>query len=182
MYLKSRDIAAVATCSALWASLNITINPIFFQVTRMPFLCDLIGFILLSLVVWWTRKPGAASLTGLLVAALTLIVRPGAFHMLGFVAASILFDLLTMRVGYNRIFGSYRKYSILIVISIACAWVAGLIIGNFFMNFKTIYAILFFSGLHALGGLIGGIVGAVLIQALTIRKVQTIFAETSVGS
>jgi MFS superfamily sulfate permease-like transporter len=47
------------------------------------------------------------------------------------------------------------------------------------MNFKTIYAILFFSGLHALGGLLGGIVGAILIKALTTRKVQTIIAETS---
>jgi hypothetical protein len=179
MYLKSRDVAAVATCSAFWAVLNTTISPIFFQVTRMPFLCDLLGFISLSLVVWWTRKPGAASLTGFIVAALTLIVRPGAFHMLGFIVASILFDLLTMRVGYDRIFGSYKKYSILIIISTVCAWVAGLIIGSFFMNFKTIYAILFFSGLHALGGLLGGIVGAILIKALTTRKVQTIIAETS---
>ncbi|MGQ9542840.1 MAG: hypothetical protein ACUVTM_01940 [Candidatus Bathyarchaeia archaeon] len=179
MYFTSRNIVAIAACSAFWAILNTTISPIFWQVTRMPFLCDLLGFISLSLVIWWTRKPGSASLTGLIVSGLTLIMRPGAFHMLGFIVASILFDFLTMGVGYKKIFERPNMgYLVLVLISVACAWVAGLIIGSFFMGFTTTYAILLFSGLHAVGGLLGGIVGVFIVRALSMRRIQTMTAET----
>ena len=138
----------------------------------MPFMCDLLAFISLILVVWWTRKFGSASFTGLVVTALTLMLRPGAFHMLGFIVASILFDVLVKAVGYKLSFESGLRGSlILILFSTLCAGIAGAIIGIFFMGFNTTTAILTFAGLHAVGGVIGGAIGAFLIGALMKRKV-----------
>ena len=66
-YLNTRDITAIVMCGALWAVLNNTFAPIFWQLTHMPFLCDFLAFTSLILVTWWTRKFGAASLTGIIV-------------------------------------------------------------------------------------------------------------------
>ncbi len=172
VYFTTRDVAAVAASAALWGILNILISPIFWQVTRMPFMCDLLAFISLILVVWWTRKLGSVSLTGLVVTALTLTLRPDALFMLGFIVASILFDVLTRAVGYKNSFESGLSGSlILILFSTICAGIAGAIIGSFFMGFSTAAAILTFAGLHAVGGIIGGTIGAVLVTALMKRKI-----------
>jgi hypothetical protein len=141
----------------------------------MPFLCDLLAFSSLIIIVWWTRKLGAASLTGLIVSILTIVLRPTAFQMLGFIVASILFDILTRGVGYKRLLEHRLVGSaILVLISLLCGGVAGAIIGSFFMGFKTLVAVLTFSGLHALGGLIGGVLGVVLVRALMTRKVSVL--------
>jgi len=106
------------------------------------------------------------------VTALTLTLGPGGFHMLGFIVASILFDVLTRGVGYKFPFESGLRGSlILILFSILCAGVAGTIIGAFFMGLNTATAILTFAGLHAVGGVIGGVIGAILVKALMRRKV-----------
>lgn len=171
-HFTTRDIAAIAASAALWGILNVLISPIFWQVTRMPFMCDLLAFISLILVIWWTRKFGSASLTGLVVVALTFTLRPDAFFMLGFVVASIFFDVLTRAVGYKNSFESgVRGFLILILFSTLCAGIAGSIIGSFFMGFNTVVAILTFAGLHAVGGIIGGIIGAILVGALMKRGV-----------
>jgi len=171
-YFTTRDVAAIAASSALWGILNILISPIFWQVTGMPFICDLLAFISLILVIWWTRKFGSASLTGFTVTALTLVLRPGAFFMLAFIVASILFDVLTRAVGYRSSFESgVRGSLILVLFSTLCAGVAGSIIGSLFMGFSTAVAVLTFAGLHAVGGVIGGTIGAILVGALMRRKV-----------
>jgi len=170
----SRDIAAVAACSALWGILNTLISPIFWQLTRMPFLCDLLAFMALILVVWWTRKFGAASLTGVVVAAMTLTIQPTAFHILAFIAASIVFDIAVKALGYERLFASPVGGSlILIILSVLSAGIAGAIIGPLFMGLGALQAILTFSGLHAFGGLIGGIIGVVVVRALTARRIKS---------
>jgi len=173
MYFTSRDIAAVAVCSALWGILNTFISPIFWQLTRMPFLCDLLAFMALILVVWWTRKFGAASLTGLVVAGITLTLRPTSFDILAFVAASIVFDVATRILSYEQLFRNpIRGSAMLIFLSLASAGIAGAIIGPFFMGFRTQQAILTFSGLHAFGGLIGGVLGVILVRALMARRIK----------
>jgi hypothetical protein len=171
--LSSRDITAVAVCAALWAALNLTVTPIFWQLTHMPFMCDMLAFISLILVLWWTRKFGAASLTGLMVTALTFMLRPAAFHMLGFTAASIVFDIMTRAIGYSKCFNKPIASVIsLVSFSTICAGVAGLIIGSFFMTFETASAVLLFSGLHAVGGFIGGVIGFIIVEALAARRVM----------
>jgi hypothetical protein len=139
----------------------------------MPFLCDLLAFAALMLVVWWTRRFGAAALTGVVFGVLSFVLRPGAFFNSSFIVAAIAFDLLTRAVGYNRMFNKPLVGSIAaVLISTACAALAGLIIGALFMSFATFPAILTFAGLHAIGGLIGGLVGAGIIATLKARRIE----------
>jgi len=171
--LGTRGVTAVAVCAALWAVLNALISPFFWQLTHMPFLCDLLAFAALMLVAWWTRRLGAASLTGIVFGVLSLILRPGAFFNLVFVVAAIAFDLLTRAVGYDRMFNKPLVGSITaVLISVVCAALAGLMIGALFMGFTTFPAILAFAGLHAIGGLIGGVVGAGIITTLKARRIE----------
>ena len=170
-HFDTRDIVAIVMSASIWGVLNNTLAPIVWRMTHLPFTCDLLGFVSLILVAWWARRFGAASLTGILVTGLTLVLQPNAFHMFGFVTASILFDILTRLVGYNSCFDRPLT-SILILISFStiCAGVAGLIIGSFFLEIRI--ALEVFTGLHALGGFIGGLVGLVLVRALMARKVM----------
>lgn len=169
-YFNTRDILAVTMCGAIWTVLNNTLAPVVWQMTHLPFTCDLLGFVSLTLVVWWTRRFGAALATGLLVAALTLIVRPDALHMFGFVIASLVFDIFTRVIGYgNSLDKVVRSIISLISFSTISAGIAGLIIASFFLEFPV--ALNVFAGLHAIGGFIGGTIGVVLIRALTARGV-----------
>jgi len=90
--------------------------------------------------------------------------------MFGFIVASILFDVATRIVGYGNCFNK-PLISVLSLLSLStvCAWIAGLFIGSLVMSLGSILAILTFSGLHAVGGLIGGVVGLVLVNALKAR-------------
>jgi len=164
---------AATVCGALWAILNALISPIFWQLSHMPFLCDLLAFTSLTLVVWWTRKLGAATLTGVVVAALTLILNPAAFHIFAFMAASIIFDIATKGVGYHNCLDK-------VVVSMACviffstlsAGLAGAIIGSIFMDIRTLTGVLTFAGLHAVGGTLGGAIGFTVIRALAARRIH----------
>ena len=90
--------------------------------------------------------------------------------MLGFMAASILFDILTRTIGYSNCFDKpIPSTSSMITFSTACAGVAGLIIGSIFMNLNTIWLIITFATTHAVGGTIGGIFGLILMNALKTR-------------
>lgn len=173
MYLTSRDIAAVAFCSALWGVLNAWISPTFFRLTRMPFLCDMLAFMVLVLAIWWTRKFGAASLVGVVVAAMAFMINPTAFQMVGFVTATIVFDIVTKLLTYERLFRDFTVgAAVLVAISVLCAALAGIIIGAFFMGYTALSAVLIWGGLHAIGGLIGGTIGVVIVKALMIRHVR----------
>ncbi len=170
-YFNTRDITAIIMCAVLWAVLNNTLSPIFWQMTGMPFLCDFLAFTSLILVAWWTRKFGAVSLTGLIVTILTFALT-GRYHMLGFMAASILFDILTRTIGYSNCFEKPLPSTIsMISFSTICAGVAGLIIGSIFMSLNPIWAVITFATNHAIGGIIGGIFGLVLVNALKTRIV-----------
>ena len=171
--LGTRGVTAVAVCAALWAVLNAFISPFFWQLTQMPLLCDLLAFAALVLVVWWTKRFGAASLTGVVFGVLSFVLRPGAFFNLAFVAAAIAFDFLTRALGYDRMFTRRLVGSIAaVLISVVCAALAGLIIGSLFMNLASLPAILSFAGLHAVGGLIGGVIGAGMVAALKARRIE----------
>jgi hypothetical protein len=174
MYFTTRDIAAIAVCSALWGVLNTILSPVFWELTKMPFLCDLLAFTVLVLVIWWTEKFGAASFVGVIVTVMTLMLRPTAFHMTGFLVASVVFDVATRILGYGRLFQNpVWGSAVLITFSVLSAGIAGIIIGAFFMGFKTQQAILSFAGLHALGGLIGGAIGVMTVRALIARRVRS---------
>lgn len=175
-YFKTRDVAGITVFAALWGVLNPIISPVFFQFFHLPFLCDLIGFATIILVVWFVRKVGTATLTGIIATILNLTIRPDLTNFLGFTAASIVFDVLAYLIGYKvlfrkRLLGSFCLFTI----SVFSATVAGIIIGSFFMDpilLQRWGGILIWAGLHAVGGVLGGVLGVTLINALTLRGIQ----------
>jgi hypothetical protein len=102
-----------------------------------------------------------------------MIVRPTALHFFGFFAASIVFDMLAFLSGYNRLFERRLVGSvILFMISVFSAAIAGLVIGSFLMAPSALMqwgGVLGWAGLHAVGGIIGGILGITIMNALNIR-------------
>jgi len=163
-------------CAALWGVLNVTISPVFFAMTHLPFACDLIGFTCLIIAVWWTKKLGTATAVGLISTVINFILRPEATHFVGFTVASVLFDITTRIVGYKTCFGNLKTSGLcLVALSILSGALAGSIIGTFFMApgiISKVYGTVFiFAGLHATGGLIGGALGFILVKALQLRGV-----------
>mgnify|MGYP007042364955 CR=1 FL=1 len=174
VYLNTRHIAAIAMCAALWGVVNAYIAPIFWNATHMPFFCDMLGIILLTLILWWTRKLGAATITGIITTIITLILNPYATQSLAFIATSIVFDILTRLIGYQNCLDKPLSSIVsLLFISVVSTAVAGVIIGNLFMNpnlLTTMFGgVTFFAALHAVGGVIGSTIGLVLVRALSTR-------------
>jgi len=175
-YFDSREVAAIALFSALWGVLNSIFAPIVFRMTGLPILCDMIGFAILTLTVWWVRKFGAATAVGLIATVVNFVFNPGGFHFLGFTVASIAFDIAAKLIGYNRSFkNSLFATASMLPVSVLSAALAGLIIGTFFMAAPALAkwgGVLSWAGLHAIGGVIGGIIGIVLVVSLATRGVR----------
>ena len=173
VYFRTRDLAGISIFAALWGVLNVTVSPAFFQIFHLPFACDLIGFSALILAVWWSRKIGTATFVGLIALIINLIVRPTALQFFGFLAASIVFDILAFVSGYERLFEEKLVGSIILfMISVSSAAFAGLVIGSFFMAQPALTqwgGVLGWAGLHAVGGIIGGSIGITIMTALSIR-------------
>jgi hypothetical protein len=177
-YFSTRDLAAIALCSALWAVLNGFLSPVFFSMFGLPFLCDLIGFSVLILATWWIKKLGAITLIGLIATLITLALGlgpSGGIQFLGFTVVSVFFDFVTWLIGYNSFF---KKSAFLVVtlmtISIVSAAIAGCLIGLFFMPATALAnsgGVLGWAALHAVGGVMGGVIGIFLIFALNNRNV-----------
>jgi len=173
-YMSSRDIAAIAMCAALWSVLSAYIAPIFWRTTNMPFFCDMLGIISLILALWWIRKFGAITITGITATIITLILNPDATHFFGFTTASVVFDILTRLIGYqNCLQKPILGVISLLFASVISTAIAGIVIGNLFMNPNFLASmfggVAFFSVLHAAGGFIGGTIGVALIKALSTR-------------
>jgi riboflavin transporter FmnP len=77
-YFSTRELAAISLSAALWAVFNWLVSPIFWQLTHLPILCDMVGVTVLIVTLWWTRKPGAGATMGLIATVLNFIFRPGA--------------------------------------------------------------------------------------------------------
>jgi len=176
-YFKTRDLAGIIIFAALWGVLNVTLSPIFLQIFSLPFLYDIIGFSALILAIWWTRKLGTATFVGLIALIINMFVRPTAPHFFGFLAAFVVFDILAFFSGYKRLFEKRLLGSIaLFVTAVLSAAVAGLIIGLFFMEPMALTrwgGVLSWAGLHAIGGVLGGVLGISLMNALIIRGITT---------
>jgi len=182
-YFGTRDLAGITIFAALWGVLNVIVSPIFFQVFHLPFCCDLIGFAAIILAVWYVRKIGTATLVGIIATIINFMFRPEAYHFFGFTAASIVFDIFTFLAGYKRVFEKRLLGSLsLVIISVFSAAVAGQIIGTFFLDAMILQkwgGALVWAGLHAIGGVIGGAIGASLTNALIARGITPKVAEAA---
>jgi len=175
-YFSTRDVAAIAICGALWGVLNVLFAPTFFRATGLPFLCDLIGFAILILGAWWIRKPGALTIVALIATLINLGLGTG-IQILGFLAASVFFDVVMAIIGYGRAFKKPAYTAVtMMIIAIASAAVAGVIIGTLFMVGAPLLAqwggVAGWAGLHMIGGVIGGIIGTTLVIALKKRSIN----------
>ena len=136
----------------------------------MPFFCDMLGVISLTLALWWIRKFGSVTVTGITATIIMMMLNPNATHFFGFTAASVIFDVLTRLIGYqNCLEKPMLSVVSLLFASVASTAVAGIVIGNLFMNPAPFGGVAFFSVLHAAGGVIGGTIGLMLIKALSTR-------------
>jgi len=177
-YFNTREIAAITMFAALWGVLSSIFAPIVFRMFGIPILCDMIGFAVLILSVWWIRKLGAATAVGLIATVVNFVFNPSGFHFLGFTAASIVLDVMTRLIGYDRSFKNSLFTTVsMLSVSVLSAAVAGLIIGTFFMVAPALArwgGVLGWAGLHAVGGIIGGFIGITLVTGLSIRGVRRV--------
>jgi hypothetical protein len=174
-YYNSREIAVIALLAALWGILNSIFSPIVFAMFQLPILCDMIGFSVLSLTVWWVRKLGAVTLVGLIATLISFTFNPLGIFFLGFTAASVIFDLVAWLARYDVYF---KKPSLTMIalfsFSVLSATVAGFVIGTYFMAAPALVGwggVAGWAGLHAVGGIIGGFIGVALVAGLTTRRV-----------
>ncbi len=165
-YFTSKDITIIVVSAAFWSVLNVTLAPLFWSLTRLPFFCDMLAIISLFLSAWWTKRLGAATLTGIIATLLNFVFRPEAVHFLGFTIASFIFDLLSRGVGYERCFS--RGGILATIIAVLSTWIAGFIIGMFFLAKADLIV---FPLLHATGGLIGALLGLAIIRGLESRGI-----------
>jgi hypothetical protein len=174
-YFNPRDVAAIAICAALWGVLNSIFAPLFFSIFHVPFFCDIIGFAVLILAAWWIRKFGAITIIGVIATLINIALVPNPYHFLGFTVASIFFDFAITIAGFDRAFGKRTHTAVsMMSISIASSAIAGYIIGTFFMAgpaFAATGGVLGWAGLHAIGGIVGGAIGASLVTGLDARKI-----------
>lgn len=174
-YFNSKQLTVIAISASLWAILNWTVTPIFWDLTHLPILCDMVGVSLLVLTVWWIRKLGAASMIDAIATMLNFILRPSTIHFLGFTVASIVFDASTRLITYEKGFNRRVISNVAILgTSFLSALVAGFIIGSLFINpvsLSNMYGgILFFAMLHGAGGILG-VIGIVIVRGLEVRKI-----------
>jgi hypothetical protein len=174
--LNSHMVATIAIFAALWGVLSSIFAPIVFRVFGLPILCDMIGFAVLALTIWWIRKFGAATVVGLIATVVNFVFNPAGVHFLGFAAASLVFDVTAKLIGYDRCFKKPLFTTVsMLPVSVLSAAAAGLIIGTFFMATPALAVwggVLGWAGLHAVGGVIGGFIGVVLITGLAVRGIQ----------
>jgi hypothetical protein len=172
----TRDLAFIAIAAALWAVLNATISPIFWQATKLPILCDMLGLSMFALTAWWVRKPGSVTMMGGVATLIYFMMIPGGTQFLGFTAAAVFFDVVASIVGYSRCCGEGKVgAACLLGLSVASAFVAGFIIANVFMAAAYLAGYggaIMFALIHAAGGAIGGALGIVLIQGLKRRGMR----------
>lgn len=177
-YFDNRDVAAIALFSAFWGVSNSIFAPIVFRMFGLPILCDVVGFATLIVAVWWIRKFGAATSIGLIATVINFVFNPAGVHFLGFAAASIIFDAMAKLIGYDRCFRNTLFARVLVLsVSVLSAAVAGLIIGMFFMMAPALVGwggVLGWAGLHAVGGIIAGLIGTAFVTALDIRGVRKV--------
>lgn len=176
-YFNSRDVAAIALFASLWGVLNSLLSPIFFNIFGLPILCDIIGFVMLTISVWWIKKLGATTVIGIVATPINFIFNyTGGIFFLGFTVASVVFDVLAKLVKYRNSFRTSAFATIsMTLISTLSAAVAGFINGMFFMTAPMLAGwggVLGWAMLHAIGGVIGGIIGASLVIVLNSRGIR----------
>ncbi|HDI12469.1 MAG TPA: hypothetical protein ENF63_02625 [Candidatus Bathyarchaeota archaeon] len=174
--LKTVDIALISVLSAMWIVLHLYFGPLGFQLLHLPIFCDISAFLTLIIAVWIIGKFGGASAIGIIGSLIVMGIRSAPFQ-LGFLASAIIFDVLCLAVRHKPLKGALNALG-LSIFTIISAYIAGVIIGVFFMTGSTYWALTFWGGWHAVGGLLSVIIALPIIGALEKAGVRTLKGET----
>lgn len=174
-YLSTRYLILIGILSALWITLQLTIGPLGFELLRLPVLCDVAAYSTLILAVWILGRFGGASLVGIIGSTVILFLRPGAFQILGFAASAVLFDALCLTIRH-KVFTRTVNIVVVSVVTIVSAYFAGAVIGLVFMAnlpyWSVSWALTYWAGLHALGGLLSLLITLPVVGALERANVR----------
>lgn len=174
--LKTVDIALISVLSAMWIVLHLYFGPLGFQLLHLPIFCDISAFLTLIIAVWIIGKFGGASAIGIIGSLIVMGIRSAPFQ-LGFLASAIIFDILCLAVRHKPLKGTLNILG-LSIFTIISAYIAGVIIGVFFMAGSVYWALTFWGGWHAVGGLLSVIIALPIIGALEKAGVRTLKGET----
>ena len=170
------NLALIGIFTALWIALNLTVAPISFALTGLPIIHSAIIFFTLIIVVWATGQLGAVSFVAVIGSPIVLLANPSVLPVLGFVPAAIVFDLILL-VSHHRINLKPANITIVVVASIACAYIAALVNGFFILKLPTAFTLTFWAGFVIAGGIIGIALALPLVGALERAHVKQVKAQ-----
>jgi len=172
LYLTTRETALTGMFCALYVVLNLTLGPISFMLTGLPILHDFGVFFTLLIVAWITGRFITSSITGIIGSTLAMLLS-GMPLMVGFLPAAIVFDLVLI-ANHHKIRISAYSLTIAAIATILSAYVAGVVIGLFFMGLGLQLALTFWGVWHAIGGAMAVVVALPVIAMLEKANVRTI--------
>ena len=143
---KTIDLAFIAIFGALWVVLNLTLGPLSFQLLGLPILHDFGVFFTLILVAWITGRFGTSIMVAFIGSAIGILLGAPPL-ILGFAVSAIIFDLFLI-LNHHKVRLSFKDLAILILATLLTAYVAGVIIGTFFMMNSVQWALTFWGGWH----------------------------------
>jgi len=173
--LRTVDIALISVLSAMWIILHLYLGPLGFQLLHLPIFCDVSAFLTLIIAVWIIGKFGGASAIGIIGSLIVMGIRSATFQ-LGFLASAIIFDILCLAIQHKPLKGIGSVLG-LFVITTASAYIAGVIIGTVFMTGSVWWALTFWGGWHAVGGLLSVIIALPIIGSLEKAGVRRLKGE-----
>jgi hypothetical protein len=150
------------------------VAPLGFRLLGLPVIHSVIIFFTLLLVVWATGQYGVASSVGI-IGSIIVLLAGGPLPVLGFAAASILFDIILV-ANHHRLNMKPANLAIAILATIICAYFAGVINGIFILNQTPVFAVTIWGSWTIVGGIISVAITLPIIGALEkahIKKVKT---------
>jgi hypothetical protein len=168
------DIALLGVFCALWTTLNLTLARLGFAWFGLPIFCDFAAFFTLLLGTWAIGKFGAATLIGVIGSIVTVLFG-GSTTTFGFALSAVFFDILTLANHHKFLLKPYNVI-VAVLATVTSAYIAGVIIGVFFMYRPLDWALTFWGGWHLFGGVIS-ILGALpvigILEKTNVRKIKS---------
>lgn len=171
-YLTTKDLALTGIFCALYVVLNL-LAPLGFMLLGLPILHDFGVFFTLLLVTWITGRFGTSSMTGIIGSTLAMLIS-GMALMISFLPAAVIFDLV-MIANHHKIRISAYSLTIAAIATILSAYIAGAIIGLFFMGLPPLQALTWWAVWHAIGGILAVVITfpvILLLEKANVRKIK----------
>jgi hypothetical protein len=170
-YFRIQDIPLIGIFSALWVILNFFVAPISFALTGLPTIHVLIVFFVLLLVVWMTGRFGSASFVGLIGSAIVLLLG-GPPPMIGFAAASVIFDVLLV-LSHHKL-STKLNMVVAALATVVSSYVAANINGLLVIGLPTVFSLTVWSALNLAGAILSLMIALPAIGYMERAKIKQI--------